>query len=156
MSKYKEQIEKAIAEGYQIQLNPKAMQKLKDAGVAVPEFRIIPWQEYIEGFFSDKRKNEALQRVQKLPELPDLPLPEVTKIYKEILTCITFGLNRAAITLSCILVEYMLKYASFKIEMGGFGKYDATKWEELKIWIWQEQLVERQKTDFYPKKKKDH
>lgn len=41
------------------------------------------------------------------------------------------SLNGAAITLSGVLVEHALKYATYKIEMGGFVEYDPDKADEF-------------------------
>lgn len=127
----KKQIESALAHGMKIGGNPNIADKLAALGVDTSHgSRIIPWEDFIEKVFSESQKKSALERVKAIPEIPDLPLPVVVGIYREILRCITLGMNGAAITLSSILVEYMLKYASFTTEAGGFQKYDAIKWDK--------------------------
>jgi hypothetical protein len=79
----------------------------------------------------DKRKQAALDVVKQLPEPPVGISAAIGSLYNEIRECMIFGLNGAAITLSGILVEFVLKYAAFKCEMGGFANYDAKKWDEF-------------------------
>ena len=112
-----------------IHRNRRSHQKIRDWGIEISDgSRIVPWEEFVEKLFSDEQKEKALQRARQLPELPDIPLPSVVGIYREIIRGITLGTNGAAITLSSVLVEYVLKFASYKIEMGGFQKHDMAKW----------------------------
>jgi hypothetical protein len=131
-----EDIQKIIkdleAEGGQAIGNPKTMQKLRESGIDIPDGScIIPWSEYVNGVFSEENKKKAIERLQKLPQLPDIPVPAIISIYREILKNIALGLNGAAITLSCVLVEYVLKVASYKVEIGGFKRYDAAMLDEF-------------------------
>src|SRR5207249_2741849 len=126
----KKQIEDAIADGMSVHGNRRAFQKIRDWGVEVSDgSRIVPWEEVVEKFFSDDQKSKALERARKIPEPPDIPLPSVVGIYREIIKEIILGTNGAAITQSSILVEYILKFATYKIEMGGFQKHDMSKWD---------------------------
>ncbi len=135
----KKQIKEAIAEGMTIHGNRRAQQKIRDWGVEIADgSRIVPWEEFVEKLFSDGQQEKALQRARQLPELPDIPLPSVIAIYREIIRGIILGTNGGAITLSSILVEYMLKFAAYKVEMGGFQKHDTSKWDEF------------EKTTFHP------
>lgn len=128
----KKQIQDAITDGMSVHGNRRAFQRIRDWGVEVSDgSRIVPWEEFIEKLFSEDQKSKALQRARQLPELPDIPLPSVVGIYREIIKEIVLGTNGAAITLSSILVEYMLKFATYKIEMGGFQKHDIAKWDEF-------------------------
>lgn len=128
----KKLIEDAIADGKTIHGNRRSFQKIRDLGVEVPDgSRRVSWEEVVERFFSDDEKLKALERAGKIPERPDIPLPSVVSIYEEIIKGIILGTNGAAITQSCILVEYMLKFATYKIEMDGFGKHDIFKWTEF-------------------------
>lgn len=130
--KIKDQIEAALARGLIAHGSPSNYEKIKGWGVNMRDgSRIISWEEYVEKVFAEERKSKALERAKTIPELPNIPLPSVIGIYQEILKCITLGMNGASITLSCILVEYMLKFATYKIEMGGFRRYDASKWDEF-------------------------
>lgn len=131
-TKIKEQVEQAISEGKQIVANPKTLNKLREVGMDIPDGSgVTPWEEYVKDLFNDEHKDQALERVRKLPPLPDLNVEALIIQYSEILKCVAYGLNGAAITLCCVLVEFMLKFAIFKVEMGGFGKYDESKWDEL-------------------------
>lgn len=128
----KQQIQDAIANGMTVHGNRRVHQKIRDWGIEISDgSQIVPWEEFVEKLFSDEQKDKALQKVRHLPELPDIPLPSVIGIYREIIRGITLGTNGAAITLSSILVEYMLKFAAYKIEMGGFQKYDTSIWDEF-------------------------
>jgi hypothetical protein len=131
-----EDIQKLIkdleAEGGRAIANPKTMQELRELGIDIPDgSQIIPWNEYLDSVFSEDNKKKAKERLQRLPELPNIPVPAVTSIYKEILKNIALGLNGTAITLSCVLVEYMLKFSAYKVEMGGFKRYDSAKLDEF-------------------------
>jgi hypothetical protein len=110
--------------------NPAAIKRLKEKGVPFEESEDITPEQFIEQLF-DVRKLAALEVIKKLPSYPRIASPSVISLYKEISECIFFGLNGAAITLSGILVEYVLKFAAYKIEMGGFAKYDPEKWDEF-------------------------
>jgi hypothetical protein len=128
----KKEIEDAIAAGASVRGNRRSFQQIRDWGVEVADgSRIVPWEEFVEKLFSDEQRSKALERARQLPELPDIPLPSVIGIYREIIKDIIFGTNGAAITLSSILAEYMLKFAAYKIEMGGFQKHDVAKWDEF-------------------------
>lgn len=135
----KKRIEDAVANGLTVHGNRRAYQKIRDWGIEIADgSRIVPWEEFVEKLFSDDQKEKALQRARQLPELPDIPLPSVIGMYREIIRGIILGTNGAAITLSSILVEYMLKFATYKVEMGGFQKHDSSKWDEF------------EKTTFHP------
>jgi hypothetical protein len=128
----KKQIDEAIAAGASIHGNRRSFQQIRDWGVEVADgSRIVPWEEFVQKLFSDEKQSEALARARQLPELPDIPLPSVIGIYREIIKEIILGTNGAAITLSSILVEYTLKFATYKVEMGGFQKHDVAKWDEF-------------------------
>jgi hypothetical protein len=49
--------------------------------------------------------------------------PSIQSLYNEIKEAIIFGLNGAAITLSGVLVEHALKYATYKIEGAGLEQH---------------------------------
>lgn len=125
MGSLKEKFEK-VAEGKTaIVMHPDMIEKLKAEGV---EFTVVPSQTIGEAF--DERFLKALEVAYKLPPLPEgLPGPAQV-LYQEVRECILFGLYGAAITLSSILVEYMLKFASFIVENNGASEWDASKWDE--------------------------
>jgi len=132
MTEIRKRIEKAISDGGQITGSPKAFEKLSQMGVKVDDWATItPWEDYVEQLFGNGKKIEALKQVQRLPPLPDIHVPAAVQMYREIIKCTAFGLDGAAITLSCLLAEYFLKFAIFKVEMGGFKRYDPEKWDEL-------------------------
>jgi hypothetical protein len=111
--------------------SPTAIQRLKEKGLQIPESTKISLEKAVEDFFSEERKAAALEMAKKLPERLKIPVPAVVTLHNEIRTAAILGLNGAAITLSGILIEYMLKYATYKIEIGGFAKYDAKKTDEF-------------------------
>lgn len=132
MDKSTKAIEDAIQKNKQIVGSPKTMKALREKGLPLPDdTEIVPWETYINRLFDENEKQKALARVKRLPHLPNIPVPAVTNIYKEILKCMAFGANGAAITLSCVLLDHMLKYSIFKIEMNGFGQYDQEKWDKV-------------------------
>jgi hypothetical protein len=65
-----------------------------------------------------------------LPPIPQMPYA-VASLYEEIVTCIIFGVYGAAITLSGILVEFVLKLCTHVREAGGYEQYDADHWDEF-------------------------
>lgn len=107
-------------------VNPETLEDLKRQGMP---FDAIP-SPTIEELF-DKRKNIALSKAQYLPALPHGLPPQIQALYQEIRECIFFGLNGAAITLSSILIEYVLKYTTFIKESGGFENANPQKWDEF-------------------------
>jgi hypothetical protein len=117
-------------EGGEFILNPVAVVQLKEQGVPFDEPRQLTLKESIELLFQ-KRMDKALEIAEKLPSPPALASPAIESLYNEIRECIIFGLNGAAITLSTILVEFMMKFAAYKVEMGGFALYDAERWDEF-------------------------
>jgi len=132
MDKSVKAVEDALKDGKQIHASPETMKTMREKGLPVPDLdEIIPWEDYVEKLFGHDKKEKALNRVKKLPQLANIPVPAITNIYKEILKCIAHGLNGAAITLSCVLLDHMLKYSIFKVEMNGFVTYDQEKWDQI-------------------------
>lgn len=78
----------------------------------------------------EKRRKNALSLAGKLPSPPTVAVPAIGLLYDEIRECIIFGLNGAAITLSGILVEFLLKYLIAIKEQGGF-EYNSHLWDEM-------------------------
>jgi len=107
-------------------VNPKTLEELKRFGIPLD---VIPAQTIEELF--EIRKQNAIVKVKQLPALPQgLPLA-IQAIYQEIRECIFFGLNGAAITMSSILIEYVLKHTTFIKESGGYQNADPQKWDEF-------------------------
>ena len=131
MKTLEERVRELAAGADSVFLNPATVTKLKEQGIDLPEPRRLSAEESVNVLFSDQRKAHALQMLKQLPERPDLPVSSIQSLYLEIRAAIVLGLYGAAITLSGILVEYSLKYAAYKIEMGGFAKYDPDKWDEF-------------------------
>jgi len=122
-----EKIMDALAKGSdRIIVSPETLEKLKRLGIP---FDVIP-APTIEELF-EKRKQNAIVKVKQLPALPHNLPPAIQALYQEIRECIFFGLNGAAITMSSILIEFVLKYTTFIIEAGGYQNADPQKWDEF-------------------------
>jgi len=119
------------SQGFEGILSPTTKQRLAERGITIPKPRELTLEESIDVIFSEDRKQRALANAKTLPQPPQIPVPSIQSLYNEIREAIILGLNGAAITLSGILVEHALKYATFKIEMGGFAQYDAAKADEF-------------------------
>jgi hypothetical protein len=76
-------------------------------------------EESIDHLFSTA-KDHAIERAKQLPALPEMPYA-VASLYGEIITCIIFGVYGAAITLSGILIEFVLKHCTYLREAGGYS-----------------------------------
>lgn len=108
--------------------SPQTIAKLKEQG--------IPFERTSSTTIEDKfnaRKAEAIKIVPHLPTLPDIEmLPHAIKsLYEEIIDCILFGVNGAAITMCGNLIEFTLKHATFVKESGGYQNYDPNKWDDF-------------------------
>jgi hypothetical protein len=107
-------------------VNPETLEELKRLGVP---FDGIP-APTIEELF-EKRKKIALDKVKQLPSLPQGLPPAIQSLYQEIRECIFFGLNGAAITMSSILIEFVLKHTTFIKEAGGYQNIDPQEWDQF-------------------------
>lgn len=107
-------------------VNPKELQRLINQGLPI---KTIPAQT-IDKLFEERKENAYL-KVKMFPPLPEEVQPAIQALYQEIRECIFFGLNGAAITMSSILIEFMLKHAIFIKEAGGYQKADPEKWDEF-------------------------
>ncbi len=114
-----------------ISLNPTTLERLRKQGINLPERPRHTPEESVNYLFNDQRKKQALHMYRQLPDLGDIPVPSIQSLYKEIRAAAVLGLHGAAITLSGILLEYALKYAAYKVEMGQFANYDSKKWDEF-------------------------
>lgn len=108
-------------------VSPRTARELIAAGVKVN----IPEEPSIIDKIESLYENRYLysETFEHLPQPPKY-YPAIKSIYDEIIDCIVFGVNGAAITLSGILVEYVLKYASYKTELGA-SPYNEEKWAEI-------------------------
>jgi hypothetical protein len=127
MIKNIEKIMEQLAKGSdKIIVNPSTLEELKHLGVPLD---VIPAPTIDELF--EERKKKAHQKLPQLPALPkDLP-PAIQALYQEIRECIFFGLNGAAITMSSILIEFVLKHVTFIKESGGYQKADPQQWDHF-------------------------
>jgi len=107
-------------------VNPADLEELKKQGVP---FDVIP-SPTIDQLF-EQRKQNIFSKVKELPPLPQELPPAVQALYQEIRECIFFGCNGAAITMSSILIEFVLKHTTFIKESGGYQKADPKKWDEF-------------------------
>jgi hypothetical protein len=107
-------------------VNPETLDELKHSGVP---FDTVP-PPTIDQLF-DKRKQNAFLRIGQLPALPQGLPPAVEALYQEIRECIFFGLNGAAITMSAILIEFVLKHTTFIKEAGGYQNADTRDWDQF-------------------------
>jgi hypothetical protein len=122
-------LSKLAAESDRIVLNPADFEQLLKQGIAFDQPPKRTLEERIDLLFSNK-KQHALDRAKQLPPMPQMP-PAVASLYNEIVTCIIFGLDGAAITLSGILVEFVLKHCTYISEVGGYEHYDPEHWDEF-------------------------
>lgn len=107
-------------------VNPDTLADLKAKGVP---FNTIP-SPTIEELF-EHRKQNAFDKAPQLPSLPQGLPPAIQALYQEIRECIFFGLYGAAITMSSILIEYVIKHATFIKEAGGYQKIDPEEWDKF-------------------------
>lgn len=119
-------LEKASEDSTQIIVNPETLDELKRAGIP---FETIPAPTIHQLF--EQRKQACLKLLPTLPALPSALPPAIQALYQEIRECIFFGLNGAAITLSSILIEFVLKYATFVKEAGGHQHADPQNWDQF-------------------------
>lgn len=123
-------LSRLAADADRIVANPSDMVELRQAGVRPQPPPRLSIEESVERLFSG-RKECAVERAKALPLAPDPAPPAVVSLYDEIAESIVFGLHGAAITLSGVLVEFVLKYATYIREAGGFAKYDSDRWDEF-------------------------
>lgn len=112
-------------------LNPKAALRLRKEGIKLRVSKPLSDKKKIDALFSRNRKKAAMELAERLPKQPEFPAPSINALYAEIRSAIILGLNGAAITLSGILVEHVLRYATYKVEMGGFQNYDPAKMDRF-------------------------
>lgn len=122
----KKLMDELVKDADRIIVNPSELKKLITQGLPI---EVIPAQT-IDKLFEERKAN-AFLKVEALPPLPEEVQPATQALYQEIRECIFFGLNGAAITMSSILIEFMLKHAIFIKEAGGYQKADPEKWDEF-------------------------
>jgi len=107
-------------------VNPQTLEELRRSGVPLD---IVPAPTVDQLF--DQRKKNAFMKIGQLPSLPQGLPPAVQALYQEIRECIFFGLNGAAITMSAILIEFVLKHTVFIKEAGGYQKANTQDWDQF-------------------------
>jgi hypothetical protein len=122
-------LSKLAAAADRIVANPADIEQLLKQGVKFEQSPKRTLEESIDLLFSTK-KEHALDRAKQLPAMPQMPYA-VASLYEEIVTCIIFGVYGAAITLSGILVEFVLKLCTYVREAGGYDHYDPAHWDEF-------------------------
>lgn len=107
-------------------VNPQTLEELRRSGVPLD---IVP-APTVDQLFNQRKKN-AFMKIGQLPSLPQGLPPAVQALYQEIRECIFFGLNGAAITMSAILIEFVLKHTVFIKEAGGYQKANTQDWDQF-------------------------
>ena len=108
--------------------NPEDLLGLQKDGLKLDPVVSITPQEHVEKLFEAKKKL-ALDILNKIPTLPNVPIPTIGLLWKEIVGCVLFGNNGAAISLSAVLVEYALKEAIIKNKQS--NGYNAEEWNRI-------------------------
>lgn len=108
--------------------NPEDLLRLQKDGLKLDSPASVTPQEYIEKLFESKKKL-AMDALNAIPTFPDVPIPTIGLLWMEIIRCVLFGNNGAAISLSAILVEYALKEAIIKNKYS--NEYNAEGWNRI-------------------------
>lgn len=108
--------------------NPKTIENLQQRGVKFDTPTPKTQKQIIDALFQ-QRKSIALAVISKFPVTPNIAIPTIGFLYDEIRECILFGLNGAAISLCAILVEFSLKHAIVKKNLG--DTYNKTEWDRI-------------------------
>ncbi len=123
-------LSKLAAGSDRIVANPSDIEQLLREGIHLEQPPRRTLEESVDLLFSS-RKQSALERARELPAPPPKAPPSIASLYEEISTCIVFGLHGAAITLSGVLVEFALKFATYIREAGGYLHYNPEHWDEF-------------------------
>lgn len=124
------QLLEKLAEGADaIVAHPGAVADLEAAGVRFDPPEDLAPEEFLDRLF-EKRREAASTTVARMPNIPQNIQPNLGLLYNEIVECVLFGLYGAAITLCGILVEFALKQATYRAELGEWS-YDAERWDEF-------------------------
>lgn len=130
MGELEELINETVRDTTQIIVNPDTFKKMVELGLPISFAEPIPIEDYINKLF-DERKKQALKIVQRLPVRSNFMLPSINALYDEIYECMIFGLNGAAITLCGILVEFVLKQATYFVENKRSFTYNSELWDKF-------------------------
>jgi hypothetical protein len=109
--------------------SPAAIQKAVEKGEPITEPPRLSAEDAITKLF-DERRQHALSLVSSF-----LPCPvsdtAILYLYDQIRLCILFNLDGAAITFCGMLVEYALKYATYRKENPGAASFDSSAWDQF-------------------------
>jgi hypothetical protein len=108
---------------------PETIDQMVKNGLKLDKKEPITNEQYVEQLFKG-RQDQAKKLVKQLPAPPQIALPPITSLYAEIVECILFGLNGAAITLSAVLVEFAIKHAIVD-HTKGVEVYDKKEWDRI-------------------------
>lgn len=111
--------------------NPAVREKLRELGFDVDTGGPPTPERFVEMFFGGDGVAKASEFLRKLPERPSLAAPSIMSLYDETWRAILLGLHGAAIVLCGNLIEYVLKYAIYTCNAGGFGKYNPDDWSKI-------------------------
>jgi hypothetical protein len=131
MKDVEEVLSELASQGFDAILSPTTEERLRKRGINIPKPPKLTLEESIDLVFGEAQKQRAMATARGLPQSPEIPVPSIQSLYHEIRLAIILGLNGAAITLCGILVEHALKYATYKVEVGGFANYDPDKADEF-------------------------
>lgn len=112
--------------------HPDTVRRIEEMGAIVDRPAPLTPEEAVAKLFAH-RKAAALEIVPQLPDVPDGIPVAIVSLYEEIIPALLFDLHGAAITLSAILVEFGLKFATYMVEVGSTSAeaYDPERWAEL-------------------------
>lgn len=130
MGEIEDLMNKLVNDSTQIIVNPDTFDRMVKQNLPISYAEPMPAEKYIENLFNT-RKAEALEIIKRLPPRSNFLLPSVNALYDEIVECILFGLNGAAITLCSILVEFVLKQATYYYENKCKFTYNSKLWDEF-------------------------
>ena len=122
--------------------NPADLAKLQKKGLKLDPPDTSTPEERLSKLF-ESRKKSALGVIDSIPNLPDVPIPIIGFLYDEIRMCALFGLNGAAISLSAVLVEYVLKQAIVRKKYA--NDYNADEWNRIEEIEFQQAINEARK-----------
>jgi hypothetical protein len=109
--------------------SPATIQKAIEKGEPITEPPRLSAEDTITKLF-DERRQHALSLVSSF-----LPCPvsdtAILYLYDQIRLCILFNLDGAAITFCGMLVEYALKYATYRKENPGAASFDSSAWGQF-------------------------
>jgi len=126
----KDELNEVVSRSEFIVAHPDAVSALRRLGFTVEERpQLRPEQELARQ--AESRRLYAEKVLKKLPPRLNTAVVAIDELYHETRECVLFGHNGPAITLCGILVEYLLKHASFVVESGGYSDFDPIAWAKF-------------------------